>query len=694
MQSGLYVAFDIGGTFTDVVIAGPNSALSTFKILTIPQSVGRDVNACIVEAQASTSPTGGVTQITHGTTVASNAVLENTRARTGLITTHGFRDDLEIRRQARPSVYDVFWERTEPLIPRRLRREVTERIRVDGTVETPLDAAELLHAIDRLRDQDVEAVAICFLHAYLNASHERAARDAVTAALPDISVCVSSDVLGEMREYERASTTALNASLMPVVARYLDQIDDQLAEHGREIYIMQSNGGVMRAGDARQRPVQMIESGPAAGVLAAAALAREIDLSQAVAFDMGGTTAKACLIENGQPVETAEGEVGAGINLASRLSSGAGYAVRVPAYDIAEVGAGGGSIAWIDDGRALRVGPRSAGAEPGPAAYGRGGREPTITDANIALGYMNPARIAGGRVAIEANKASEAINRELAEPLGLSLAETAHGIHRVANSTMSRAIRAVTTERGRDPRDFALIAFGGAGAIHAAQMAQDLSMRTLVIPPHPGLFSALGLLMADIRRDAVQSLAGEAINATHIESLFESFSRLEDSITASAAGTHESYQFTHYLDLRYARQSSELTVQVPDDLKRNQFADHMIARFHAAHEQTYGYARPEEVVQLAGLRVKGIAPGSRLGFADLTPPTKLTETNTTPVFRDAYFGAQHGMQPTRIVTRDDLRRESHPGPLIVEEFDTTVVIPPGARAHTDDMGNIWVDLSG
>lgn len=523
-SSTLRVAFDIGGTFTDVVIAGARGHLFTYKILTLPDSLGADVGRCVADALRQQSG-GRVASMVHGTTVASNAVLEGKGAVTGLITTAGFRDELEIRRLGRPGVYDVFWERTPPLIPRRLRVEVRERVTVHGQVDTPLDVNDVRTALHKLRAHGVEAVAISFLHSYVNPLHEQRAAALVRELLPHVMVCTSSAVLPEIREYERTSTTALNAYLMPVVNRYLDQLETQLRQYHPSLLVMQSNGGVMTSEHARRRPVHMIESGPAAGVLAAASLAREVGLSHVVAFDMGGTTVKACLIEDGQPVETAEGEVGAGINLAGRLSRGAGYALRVPMYDIAEVGAGGGSLAWVDEGGALRVGPRSAGAVPGPACYGRGGTTLTITDANVVLGYMNPERIAGGTVPIDAAAARRAIAEHLGTRLRLPVQDAAYGVYQVANATMMRAIRAVTTERGRDPRDFSLIAFGGAGPLHAAALAASLGMTRVYVPLFPGLFSALGLLLADLRYDYVQSIPGR-LDAVDPATLLRAFEAL------------------------------------------------------------------------------------------------------------------------------------------------------------------------
>ncbi len=686
----LRVAFDIGGTFTDVVIAGADGQLLTYKILTLPDSVGADVGRCIADAERQ-HPESAITSLVHGTTIASNAVLEEQGARTGLLTTTGFRDELEIRRLGRPGVYNVFWQRTPPLIPRRRRLEVSERMTVHGEVETPLNTADVRQAIHALKRQGVEAIAVAFLHSYINPSHEQQAVALIRELLPEVMVCSSADILPEIREYERTSTTALNASLMPVVGQYLDQLETQLRAYPPALQIMQSNGGVMSAAHARRRPVHMIESGPAAGVLAAAGLAREIGLTQAVAFDMGGTTAKGCLIENGQPIETAEGEVGAGLNRAGRLSKGAGYAVRVPAYDIVEVGAGGGSLAWIDAGGALRVGPRSAAAVPGPACYGRGGTEPTITDANVALGYMNPASIAGGTVPIDAAAARAAIDTRLSARLGLSVHELAFGIHQVADATMTRAIRAVTTERGRDPREFTLIAFGGSGPVHAATLADNLGMSRVYIPLFPGVFSALGLLVADLRADYVQSVPQE-LDAADPAALLREF----DTLTARAEqeARHEQraqtgLSYERLIDLRYMRQSSELTLPLPAQVAAADLRHVLAERFHAAHEQTYGYRREDDTIAIVSLRLKATVRTHSLSFSELgayfRPSVKKT---AQPDSRRAYFGPQQGERDTRILSRGALVEQAVAGPVIVEEFDTTVVVPPGWDGSVDAYGNI------
>ena len=683
----LRVAFDIGGTFTDIIVTA-GATLHRFKILTHPNSVGADVRACI-DRVLTEHTTAQVAVLVHGTTVAANTVLELTGARTGLISTEGFRDELEIRRLARPGVYSVFWERTPPLVARRHRLEVPGRLAVDGTEASALDTQAVARAAHTLADAGVEALAISFIHAYANPEHEQRAYAIAREILPDAAICISSDVLPEVREYERTSTTALNAYLMPAVGRYINQLTAELGDYPAPLRVMQSNGGLMAASHAAAHPVNMIESGPAAGVLAAAALARALGLERVVSFDMGGTTAKGCLIENGAPVETAEGEVGAGINLANRVSSGAGYALRVPAFDIAEVGAGGGSIAWVDEGGALRVGPRSAGAEPGPAAYGAGGQEPTITDANVLLGFMNPHAIAGGTVPIDANAAAAAF-APLADKLDLLLQDTAYGVHQVANATMSRAIRAVTTERGRDPRDFALVAFGGSGAIHALTLAESLDIREVCIPLHPGLFSAVGLMLADLRYDFVQSapVALEVMSEADLESLF---AELIARAQREADFDIRDARIERLADLRYARQSSELTVPVSAPAAGDGVLKSLRHTFDQAHDQTYGYCQPQGSVSLVSVRLRVILPTPEFAFEELAASWRGQAQATEATGRTAYFGKHHGNCETAIISRAALAEGPRVGPLVIEEFDTTVVVPPGWQARLDAIANIRLE---
>ncbi len=448
-----------------------------------------------------------IAEVLHGTTVASNAILEGKGARTGLITTKGFRDVLEIRRLRMPRLYDLTWTKPPPLVERALRREVTERVDANGRVETPLDLAEVEQVLARLRGEGVESLAICLINSYANPIHEERIKAIVSRLAPDLRTSYSIEVLPEIREYERTSTTVINAYVMPIVGRYLATLRAGLDDAGvrTPLLIMQSNGGLMTDAAAAERPIHIIESGPAAGVVGAQALARRIGLGKLITFDMGGTTAKASIVEDGEVSRAAEYQVGGGIMHGSRLLTGAGYLLRVPAIDLAEVGAGGGSLVWIDPGGALQVGPQSAGAVPGPLCYDMGGIEPTITDANVILGYLSPTRLAGGAVKLNAARAHEIFEDKVARRIGMPLVEAAHGAHVIAASNMMRAIRAVSSERGRDPREYALFAFGGNGPVFAAEIAEQLEMRRIVVPPAPGLFSSFGLLYADVEHHNVRT---------------------------------------------------------------------------------------------------------------------------------------------------------------------------------------------
>ena len=705
------MAFDVGGTFTDVVVATPEGGLRTFKLLSIPERVAPEVRARVTEVLDGTGHSE-LGSLVHGTTIGSNALLEGTGAVTDLITTRGFRDELELRRLARPGIYDYLWERTPPLIARRRRREVTERMTAQGEVFTALDEEETRQALLTMAEHGVESLAICLINAYVNPAHEEAIAALARELLPEVLVSTSSTVLPEIREHERMSTTSVNAYLMPVVTRYLDALERELRGFGRGLRIMQSNGGVMTATHARAYPVYVVESGPAAGVVGTAVLTREVGIPNAVSFDLGGTTVKACLIENSTPVEKSGMEVGGGANVSTRYSRGTGYVVSVPSLDIVEAGAGGGSIAWIDPGGALRVGPRSASAVPGPACYGSGGAEPTITDANVILGYMNPESIAGGTVPIDRPAALSAFERVLCPHLGMSAIEAAHGVHTVANAAMMRAIRAVTTERGHDPRDFALIAFGGAGPIHAAGLAANLGMRRVYVPLHPGLFSALGLLLADVRYDYVQSIPGplEVLDVAQLEAKYEALAvRVRDEIEKESIAP-DTVRLERFLDLRYRGQTSELTLKLGDfiglpsgptsgpstgsQLAAVASVAALAEQFHAAHERAYGYNSPGEPVVVVNLRMKALAPSHSVSFAEVAQAFK-DSAQAAPApsedRREAYFGAEWGALETRILARSGMIGHAIEGPAIVEEFDTTVVIPPGWSASLDDYASMVLD---
>ena len=693
MSRALRFSFDIGGTFADVVAMTADGSLRTFKMLSVPDQIAGDIRDRLTEVMAEAGD-GHVESLVHGTTICSNALLEGTGAVTGLIATEGFRDELEMRRQARPGVYDFLWQRRAPLISRRRRQEVAERIAATGAVFRAIDLEDARRALLTLKAQQVEALAICFINAFVNPAHEQAVVALARDLLPDVAISVSHEVLPEIREYERTSTTAVNAYLMPVVERYIGGLEQQLGGYCPQgLRIVQSNGGLTTAAQARRYPVRLVESGPAAGVLACAVLCREVKLDRAVSFDMGGTTVKACLIEDGVPVEKTEMEVGGDANASARYSRGAGYAISAPSLDIVEAGAGGGSIAWIDASGALRVGPRSAGAEPGPVCYGRGGTEPTITDANVLVGYMNPDAIAGGSVPIDRAAALAAFEQALCPRLGLEALQAAHGVHTVANAAMTRAIRAVTTERGRDPREYALVAFGGSGPVHAAGLADSLGMSQVYVPLYPGLFSALGLLLADLRYDRVQSIPGR-LDALEASDLLATFDVIAEEMREQMRRENIDpgpVAFARYLDLRYLRQTSELTIALPEGAAAGGMANAMAARFHDAHELAYGYCSRDEPVAVVNLRLKATAPARAIRFADAAAAFHREVWTGEEATRSAYFGPKLGAMPSAILSRGSLADGPRAGPAVIEEFDTTVVVPPGWRARLDEFASIVLE---
>jgi N-methylhydantoinase A len=610
----------------------------------------------------------------------------------GLVATKGFRDELEIRRESRPAVYDFSWQRTPPIIPRRRRLEVTERMGADGKVVTPLDLDEVARVLSELGRQGVEALAICLINSYANPEHERAVKTLALELLPSVAVCASYEVLPQVREYERASTTAVNAYLLPVVRHYLDRLDDRFRRSTAMFRIMQSNGGVMTVDHAKDSPVRMVESGPAAGVLAAAALAHEIGIERAVAFDMGGTTVKTCLIEGAEPVERTDYEVGGEGHLSTRYSHGFGYAISVPSFDIVEAGAGGGSIARFED-HALRVGPQSAGAEPGPAAYGRGGTEPTVTDANVVLGFINPNQIAGGTVGIDRDGAAAAIDRVLGPHLQRGTREMAYGIFQVANAAMMRSIRAVTSERGRDPRECTMIAYGGSGPVHAAALAELVGMRTVYVPPVPGLFSAVGLLLADLRYDYAASWAASLTDADLGERLATGYEALVGQARdqAVAEGIDATMlSFDRLIDLRYAGQSTETTMAVPSQLDPAAAGRLLAESFHIEHERRFGYRRDTEAITVMALRIQAWARTRSTSLRDIgrgLPRQDIMAVGAT-LSRPVYFGPEHGELDTSLVPRDGLASAPVTGPAIIEEVSTTVVVPPRWTASLDGLGNV------
>lgn len=685
MTSTHRIAIDVGGTFTDLVISGADGSARTLKLLSTPDDYSRAIADGLARLfRDGDMQPGSVGSLVHAFTVATNALLTGNGARVALITTKGFRDVLEIARLRMPQLYNMDWDKPKPLVPRRLRFEIEERMGGDGAVVQPLDPASVIAALEKMRGQDVDSVAICLLHAYANPAHERAVMELVRRHAPHLSMSASHQVLPEIREYERTSTTVVNAFVKPVVDRYLASVEEGVKRIGigAPLMVMQSSGGIAKADTARQFPAYCVESGPAAGAIGAAALGELLGEKNIIAFDMGGTTAKACLIEDNEPRLTDEMEVGAGINAGQRLLGGGGYLVRSPTIDLAEIGAGGGSIAWIDQGGALRVGPQSAGAAPGPACYQRGGTLPTVTDANVVLGFLNPAHLLDGDMPISLKAAEDAIRSHIAEPLGLAVHEAAWGIHAVADAAMTRAIQAVSSEIGRSPGDFAMVAFGGNGAVHGATLAAHAGISDIIIPPASGVFSALGLLFARIQHRLVSVYWRdvEKIDYPLLNARIETLYRQAAEMMAAEGLSLERSELSLALDMRYAGQSSELGIAVSQSMLSPLILAEVVEQFHLEHERSYGYASRTERVQLVNLRLR--ARG--LDRQDHLPaPAAVRNSGSKAAARErrVFFGPERGWVTATVLRRGDLTAKPVAGPLIVEEYDTTIVVPPDGEIH-------------
>lgn len=690
------VGVDIGGTFTDIVLLGSDGTIHTKKIAS---TVGNYADAIIAGLGElfEESRLGGhsIDEIRHGTTVASNAILEHKGARVGLITTKGFRDVLEIRTLRMPRLYDITWTKPPPLIERYLRRVVDERIDSRGTVERALDVADARTQVDALLAQRVDAIAVCLLNSFINPAHELMIRDIVVAASPDLPLSVSCEVLPEIAEYERTSTTVLNAYVMPVVARYLRALRKGLDDAGvtARLLLMQSNGGLMTDAAAARFPMHIIESGPAGGVVGAQALARAKGFSKIITFDMGGTTAKAAIVEDGNAARAHEYSVGAGVMMGSRLLTGAGYALKVPAIDLAEVGAGGGSHVWIDAGGSLKIGPESAGAVPGPVCYDTGGSVPTVTDANVLLGYINPVHLVGGAVKLCAQKARDAFLTKVAEPLGMPVEEAAFGAYRIAASNMIRAIRAVSVERGRDPREFVLFAFGGNGPLFACPVAISLHMTRVVVPPSAGLFSSFGLLYSNVQHHYSHTMRRlvRGVDVCELQAAWSDLEQLAAKRLSEEGFTGVQVHIRRTAALHYRGQSHSLLVNARTGDVDRAMIDELESAFGDEHERTYGHrATGDEPVELVSIAVLG--EGLRDG-ADVPENIRLTRPEVRPPPpRPAYYGPPHGWLDTPVLRRSDLSAASREGPLIVEEYDATCLVPPGASASLDAGNNIVIEL--
>ncbi len=693
MEETFRLGVDVGGTFTDVVLMADDGSTHHKKVLSTPPDFSIGIKRGIEGALAKENLNPRqLREYTHGATVATNAILTRSGAITGLITTKGFRDVLEIRRLRMPRLYDINWEKPEPLVPRHLRLEVPARMDPWGKEVTPLDEEAAREAVKRLLSEGVESIAVCFLHAYANGVHETRLRELIKEADPKMPVSISSEVLPEIKEYERTSTTVINAYVQPIVQQYFQSMERDLKEMKLDIpiMVMQSNGGMMPSELAQRQPIHIIESGPAAGVTSCHHLAKRMNIPNVMTFDMGGTTAKACLIEEGGISRSPEYEVGGGISIGHRLLTGGGYLLRVPSVDLAEVGAGGGSIAWADEGGALKVGPHSAGANPGPACYDLGGEEPTITDANLYLGLTNPESLAGGTLRIHPDLAEKAIQDKIAKRLDLGLTASAWGIRTVANSSLIRALRAVSVERGRDPRRFVMFGFGGMGPVHAADLATELGITKVVIPPLPGLFSSLGLLFSDIEHhlihtsysmtdemdfDRVNSVLKSLVHEATTTLFREGYDELHQSIVLSA-------------DTRYAGQDYALTISLQGSILSPDIVAKLQTDFHAEHEKTYGYRSDGERIQIVALRclARGLPDTPRVPSTLKVVYGKDGQTSAKD--RKAYFGPKAGWITVPIIRREDLEGGVQTGPLIIEEDNSLTVVTPDWQASLDEWSNI------
>ncbi len=667
------LGIDIGGTFTDLVLIDRSTGnIGTTKVLTTPDDPAAGVLAGVTELQAdSGSDPGDVSQAVHATTLATNLILERKGGPVAYVTTGGFGDILIIgnERKGDAEKYDVFYTKQEPIVPRRRIVDVVERIAADGSVITPLAVEPTRTALaDLLAREPVEAVAVCFLHAYANGDHERRVAGIIAELDPDLYVALSSEVWPEYRELPRACTTVMSAYVGPTVTRYIDRLDRELAAQGIEarLQIMGSAGGIVSTATIARRPVQLVESGPAAGVMAAAHVGRLSGIENLISFDMGGTTAKAGVVQGGRPAIAHEFYVG-GTASSGLKQINTGYPIKIPVLDLAEVGAGGGSIAYLDDGGALRVGPDSAGAEPGPACYDRGGTDPTVTDADLVLGYLNPDFFLGGRMTIRPDLATTAI-AGLAGPLGLTPTEAAAGIHEVVNSTMAAAVRVVTLERGIDPRDFTLVASGGAAGVHVARLAQEFDITTMVIPANPGVGSALGLLTSDVVTDHVRTRVIDSADAdpSVIEAIYAELESVAAAEISAEGFARDRIRMEREIDVRYRHQAHELTVAL-DGCDLDGAAD----AFGDRYQRLYGI-RQADPVEFVNYRVRVIGPVTKPDWSTTDTATDRAEPHAN---RPAYFDGE--ATPTPVYRRTSLRPgHTIVGPAIIEEPSSTTVIPP------------------
>lgn len=672
----LRVATDIGGTFTDLVYLDPETRQLGFaKAPSTPPNFANGILDAIRKSPVSPE---AVSLFVHGCTVVINALTERKGARTALITTRGFRDVLEIGRANRPDLYNMRFEKQAPFVPREWRFGVTERINYRGEVEVPLSEADIREAAERLREEKIEAVAICFLHSYANPIHEIQAEQVLRELLPGVFISTSAEITKEWREYERSSTVVLNAYVAPVAAQYLSNLETALRDMGitSSLHVMKSNGGTNTFEISKRHPIHLVESGPVGGVIGAKVIGDAIGVHNLISFDVGGTTAKTSLIDQGEVKFTTEYRI-------ERDQYHAGYPIKVPVVDIVEIGAGGGSIAWIDKAGALRIGPQSAGAVPGPACYGKGGTQPTVTDANLVVGRINPDYYLGGELTVSREAAIEAM-RPIAEYFKISVEEAALGVIRVADGNMVNAIKLVSVRRGYDPRDFALVAMGGGGPMHAGALARELRIKKVIIPISPGTFSALGMLVADPKQDFIRTkvLRSTDENLPEVAAMYQDIEAEAASFMEAAGYPLERVSFVRYADMRYLGQ--EHTVRVPiTNLNR---AD-IEAQFHAAHERAYTF-RLDTPIEFVTLQVTAVVSDP---LPDLSAYAPKPGARLEPKQRRRVL-FEEGWLEAEVYERAEMPAEEYViGPAIIEEPSSTTVVHPGQRATIDRFGNLILE---
>ena len=677
------IGVDVGGTFTDFSVFNQETGeLFNYKDSSTPADPSRAIVKGVRDLlEIKKAAPEEVSYLAHGTTVGTNALIEKKGCRLGLITTKGFKDLMEIGTQRRPSLYNLQAQKPYPLVPSGLNCTVTERIRYDGSVETPLDENETREVVRYLKAQGVTAIAVCTLFSFINPVHEERIEEIIHEEFPEAYVTISSKLAPEFREFSRMSTTVMNSYLGPVMEKYVNNFRDSIAKLGIQVepYVTQSNGSIISIKETIDCPIKTALSGPSAGVIAAAYIGKQCEADKIITFDMGGTSADISLIENYTPQVSNERYV-------------EGYPARIPMINIITIGAGGGSIAKIDEGGALKVGPKSAGATPGPACYMRGGENPCVTDANIVLGKLNQKKILGGRMDVDIELAKNAVKTKICDKSNLDMKRAANGIITVVNSNMVRAIRSVSVEKGYDVREFSLMAFGGAGPLHACEVAKELGMKEVLIPPHPGTLCSLGLLLADTKFDLSRTkiMNGEAGNLDDINEQFDNMVEQGTGLLDKEGVPADRRYFEFAVDMRYQRQNFEISIPVPAGKMTEETLKKALADFHAEHKRSYGYCKEDAIVQFVSYRVSaiGVIDKPDLKAAELHPEAPIPE----PIeVRQVLFQNSDEYVETPVYLRDKfVPGQSIPGPCICEQMDTTLVVPKGWVIHVDGYHNLKI----